>query len=42
MGFRKKNKKFLNKKARARAVGKFSEHVVVKQYQSVYKKVLEK
>ena len=39
---KKKNKKFINKKARARAVDKFSQHVVVKQYQSVYKKVLEK
>jgi len=35
-----KNKKLLGKQARVRAVENFSQQVVIKQYQTVYEKVL--
>ena len=35
-----KNKKLLGEQARVRAVEKFSQQVVIKQYQTVYEKVL--
>ena len=36
-----KNKKLLGEQARVRAVKKFSQQVVIKQYQAVYEKVLK-